>query len=141
MKAEERARRAFQHIYGRIVEDMDKDVIAAWTAAIREAEQQARNEALTLAADICDKQADEWDSDNVQTYKNYAAYCAASIRMLIDRDTRPKQYGCHCDLEPHMTPDGCVFDEGRPQDCSMTRLITRKEECKYWKLIEREGGE
>lgn len=45
------------------------------------------------------------------------------------------EYGCHCDLEPDMKPDGCVIDEGRPQDCVYARRIERKEQCEYWQPI------
>ena len=48
-------------------------------------------------------------------------------------------YGCHCDLEPHMEPDGCVIDTGRRQDCfyarSKTNPVNKKEECEYWQPI------
>lgn len=36
-------------------------------------------------ASICDIQAAEWDSDRVQTHKNYAAHCAALIRSKTAR--------------------------------------------------------
>ena len=44
-------------------------------------------------------------------------------------------FGCHCDLEPGMSPDGCVIDEGRPQDCVYARRVKRKEDCSYWRPI------
>lgn len=39
--------------------------------------QAAEREAC---AKVCDAQGEEWDSDAVETYKNYAAYCATAIR-------------------------------------------------------------
>lgn len=46
------------------------------------------------------------------------------------------RYGCHCDLEPHMEPDGCVLDYGAPQDCVHAgRSGATKEGCEYWKPI------
>jgi hypothetical protein len=39
--------------------------------------QAAEREAC---AKVCDAQGQEWDSDAVETYKNYAAYCATAIR-------------------------------------------------------------
>lgn len=67
----------------------------------------------------------------------FAELVEAAVTERLKKSTN-QEYGCHCDLEPGMKPGGCVFDEGRPQDCSMTRLIARKEECKYWKPIESE---
>jgi len=51
----------------------------------------------------------------------------------------PVQYACHCDLEPGMQPDGCVLDEGKPQDCVYARVLTErglcKTDCQEWKPI------
>lgn len=47
-----------------------------------------------------------------------------------------QKYGCFCDLfamNPGTEPDGCVIDEGRPQDCIYARGIKRKEQCQEWK--------
>lgn len=46
------------------------------------------------------------------------------------------KFGCHCDLEPNMQPDGCVLDEGTPESCVNARRISAKEQCIYWKRIE-----
>lgn len=50
-----------------------------------------------------------------------------------------RRYGCHCDLEPGMKPDGCVLDEGRPFDCvNAQRLVDAgkgKEDCPDWKPV------
>lgn len=45
------------------------------------------------------------------------------------------KYGCHCDLEPHMEPDGCVIDEGRYHDCIHAEKGMRKEQCEYWRVV------
>ena len=45
-------------------------------------------------------------------------------------------HGCHCDLEPGQNPDGCVLDEGRPQDCVYASKKVLKQECEYWKPIQ-----
>jgi hypothetical protein len=49
----------------------------------------------------------------------------------------PVAMGCHCDLDPDSTPDGCVLDSGRPEDCTRTKSgkITRREDCDEWKPI------
>ena len=48
-------------------------------------------------------------------------------------------FGCHCDLEPHMKPDECVFDNGDISDCvyadKLDREGKKKEDCEYWKVI------
>lgn len=44
-------------------------------------------------------------------------------------------YGCHCDLESMedgFEPDGCVIDEGNPQDCIYANCGD-KWKCKYWR--------
>lgn len=45
------------------------------------------------------------------------------------------KYGCHCDLDDGMAPDGCVIDEGRRRDCIYARKIERKEQCEYWRIV------
>ena len=44
----------------------------------------------------------------------------------------PAEYACHCDLEPHMEPDGCVIDENKRGDCIYAKSIASKWECEYW---------
>ena len=36
------------------------------------------------------------------------------------------RFGCHCDLEPNMIPDGCVIDDGRPFDCVHAEALVRE---------------
>ena len=52
----------------------------------------------------------------------------------------PVPHGCHCDLEEHMSPDGCVLDENMPDNCIYARRLLRegkgKTDCEYWKPIE-----
>jgi hypothetical protein len=47
------------------------------------------------------------------------------------------KFGCHCDLEPNMNPDGCVIDEGRPWDCVHAKALVSegkgKEYCSEWR--------
>ena len=45
------------------------------------------------------------------------------------------KYGCHCDLEPVMEPDGCVIDENEHHKCIYAKFGMRKEQCEYWKII------
>lgn len=61
---------------------------------------------------------------------------AGAIRQLfeIDGSLETLRYGCHCDLEPHMEPDGCVIDEGRHSDCNHAKTGMRKEQCEYWRI-------
>jgi len=48
-------------------------------SALIAARLQGRDEQREIDAQICDAQGLEWDSDNVVTEKNYAAYCAEAI--------------------------------------------------------------
>lgn len=51
-------------------------LIEAYAAAkVREAPEEA--------ARICDAQSNEWDSESLITAKDYAEFCAVSIRKLI----------------------------------------------------------
>lgn len=54
------------------------------------------------------------------------------IRHAFDNLGSTANWGCHCDLEEHMTPDGCVLDDGRHQDCVYARSVTAKQQCQYW---------
>lgn len=48
-------------------------------------------------------------------------------------------YGCHCDLEPNQSPDGCVIDEGRINDCVYAKILSKegkvRDDCEYWQPI------
>lgn len=49
------------------------------------------------------------------------------------------KHGCYLDLDPDMEPDGCVLDEGLPENCALARRLLRdgkgKTDCGYWKPI------
>lgn len=61
---------------------------------------------------------------------------ALRAALAEQADDKAVRYGCHCDLEPHMEPDGCVLDDGRPWDCVYAqRPGATKEGCEYWKPI------
>jgi hypothetical protein len=55
------------------------------------------------------------------------------------------KFGCHCDLEPGMPPDGCVLDDGLPELCAYARkLISEdkgKTDCPEWREIKIEVRE
>lgn len=53
----------------------------------------------------------------------------------VQGDSSSVTYGCHCDLEPGMKPDGCVLDYGNPNDCVHARGISNREECNEWRPI------
>jgi hypothetical protein len=52
-------------------------------------------EFMEACAQICDQEAEEWDSDNVVTEKNYAAACATRIRALLSGSPTPDQCPSH----------------------------------------------
>lgn len=64
----------------------------------------------------------------------------AALQDVKVSETLSERYGCHCDLEPGMAPDGCVIDEGRPQDCIYAKPGMKKEQCKYWKAMPVDTG-
>jgi hypothetical protein len=45
------------------------------------------------------------------------------------------KYGCHCDLEPEMEPDGCVIGTSHASDCRYAHRHAAKESCEYWQPI------
>lgn len=56
-------------------------------------------------------------------------------RSVLSKREPGKVYGCHCDLEEGMEPDGCVIDSNERHDCLYAAHIEVKEQCKYWKII------
>jgi len=64
--------------------DVDDEDIATALRAQHRAGQEAMRE---RAAKIGDEEGAEWDSDNLQTFKNYAAHTATRIRALPIEDT------------------------------------------------------
>lgn len=62
----------------------------------------------------------------------------AELRASMNKTPEP-MWGCHCDLEIGMKPDGCVIDEGRRQDCLYAyrnnNALARREDCEYWRPI------
>ena len=53
---------------------------------------------------------------------------------------QPVPHGCHVDLDNGMKPDGCVLDDGRPENCIYAKRLLRegkdKTACEYWQPIE-----
>jgi hypothetical protein len=60
------------------------------------------------------------------------------IRQFLPR-LNEVRYGCHCDLEPHMEPDGCVIDTEEYDKCIYAKKAGRKERCEYWRIIVKEA--
>ncbi len=82
---------------------------------------------------------------NLLANRPYQPHIAAKIRKCIAEATRAStgsesKHGCYCDLERHMEPDGCVIDEGKPENCIYARGKTCKTQCEYWKPITRENN-
>ena len=61
------------------------------------------------------------------------------LRKALDMAKEQKScpFGCHCDLEPGMEPDGCVLDENAPHHCIYAQKLLdngkTKWDCEYWK--------
>ena len=45
------------------------------------------------------------------------------------------KFGCHCDLEEGMEPDGCVIDENDHALCIYAKEGMKKEDCEYWRQV------
>lgn len=112
----------------------------AAAAANAEARAQIRRKYPTEKGDISDG-FDYWDwtqdSRLVAVHARLSALLRRALLAAAPADT--VEHGCYCDLEPHMQPDGCVLEEGRPQDCSYARSIDKKEQCEYWIPVTREN--
>lgn len=74
--------------------------------------------------------------DSHRSYEKESA-AKAALRAALEQLV---PHGCHCDLEEGMVPDGCVLDEGRPDNCVYAPRLLRegkdKTACEYWKPIE-----
>lgn len=57
---------------------------------------------------------------------------------LLARAKQKVKYGCHCDLLPGQTPDGCVIDDNMPSLCVNAGRFLRKEECPEWRPIKQQ---
>jgi hypothetical protein len=67
------------------------------------------------------------------------------LRELSEGDAvvianQEKKFGCFCDLEPGMAPDGCVIDENRPDDCTSAKplIAAGKDQwsCREWRVVQ-----
>lgn len=61
-------------------------------------------------------------------------------RSVLAKREPGKKYGCHCDLEDGMEPDGCVIDTDERHHCIYATHIDVKEQCKYWTIIATDAG-
>lgn len=76
-------------------------------------------------------------ADLISVANRLGMYDAADVVQQMSKNLPEPKYGCHCDLEPGMEPDGCVLDDGRPQDCIYAKKGMRKEQCEFWRAIKR----
>jgi hypothetical protein len=78
-------------------------------------------------------------SDLIMVANRLGMYNAAdAIKIVTKNIPEPKskpKWGCHCDLEPHMQPDGCVIDTNDFHNCIYAKEGMRKEQCEYWQKI------
>lgn len=61
-------------------------------------------------------------------------------RSVLSKREPGKVYGCHCDLEEGMEPDGCVIDSGERHHCIYAKDISVKEQCEYWRVIAKDSA-
>lgn len=58
------------------------------------------------------------------------------LRITETTASQEVPHGCFCDLEPGQDPDGCVLDEGRPQDCVHAAAVgATRDACQHWRPI------
>jgi hypothetical protein len=74
-------------------------------------------------------------ADLVAIANRLGMYDAADVVRQMAKNLPELRYGCHCDLEPGDQADGCVLDDGRPQDCIYTKPGMRKEQCGFWRIV------
>lgn len=60
--------------------------------------------------------------------------------VLAARFGESPEYGCDCDLPDGEAPDGCVIDEGRPENCIHARAGMDKASCEHWKPVAMRQG-
>lgn len=56
-------------------------------------------------------------------------------RSVLTKREPGKAYGCHCDIDEGVEPDGCVIDSGERHYCIYAKNISVKERCEYWRVI------
>lgn len=59
-----------------------------------------------------------------------------AVRKAFDNLGSTAKWGCHCDFKEGQEPDGCVIDEGRPQDCRHAKQGGSKMQCQDWQPIQ-----
>lgn len=63
------------------------------------------------------------------------------VKLMSGRIVRNGvEYGCHCDAVDTREIDGCVIDDGRPDDCNYGRFPSGRARrsqwtCKFWKPV------
>ena len=59
------------------------------------------------------------------------------VKLSTGKDTPVTLYACHCDLNPGESPDTCVIDAGRIDDCGLASAHRDnpnwKHQCEHWK--------
>ena len=76
------AREAAEKTGTLIPAEWNEPILEHFAALVSAAEREA-------CAKACDAQATEWDSDNVQLYKNYAGACSEAIRARGEKGQQP----------------------------------------------------
>ena len=94
---------------------------------------------ITLPRAVVEQVLDAIESDTILfsawTEKMIAARTALRAALAAS-----VPHGCHVDLDHGMKPDGCVLDDGRPENCIYAKRLLRegkdKTACEYWQPIE-----
>lgn len=134
--------------YGVQIAWMQEDAFGGWVRAVNYEVLQAECEELRTALDAHKAARIAYASEfplgadgtpdvgniheNIRLLKKDAEFG----RSVLAKREPGKVYGCHCDLEEGMEPDGCVIDDNKRYSCTYAEdHITVKEECEYWQVI------
>lgn len=83
------------------------------------------------------------DTENYRSFalRNEANGLAREKELKSSNQDQTKLtlYACHCDLNPGETPDTCVIDAGRSDDCALASIHRDnpnwKHQCEHWKPV------
>lgn len=107
------------------------------------AENRRMTELMSKAVPVLNYAILAFDEDCNDGLSEEAQRLKAAI--VAAATTVPQPYACHCDLELGMPPDGCVIDEGRPQDCVYAPPLLDagkdKTACHYWLPVGERGSD
>lgn len=86
----------------------------------------------------CREKVDKSNIDVCQQFLRSLKHSEHGYKRLpecLAAEQREERWGCHCDLDPGMTPDDCVVGGSNVGDCIYAARVSRKEDCEYWRKV------